>query len=248
MNEVVVGLACEDGGHFSTVTTLVDAALVSTHSWLDGVIETCRSWRGVHPAEPWYKYDSADAFDVRPIMINGQRIAPRGYIRGEPLKPEASMWRKILLLFCHAQPQPDVVILVRDLDGYVDRRAGLLQVRNRLPWPFKIVFAGAEPEVEAWLVSGFEPRDHNERARATEAKRDLSFDPMTESHRLTSHPNHAPTDAKRVLEKLCGSEPDRREACLQDSRLIHARGSTNGARAFLDEIDQHIVPVFGRTP
>jgi hypothetical protein len=246
MNEVVVGLACEDNGHFTTVTTLVDAALVSAHGWLDGVVAACRSWRGVHPGEQWYKYDSDDAFDVSPIVIDGQRIAPRGYVRGERLKPEASMWRKVLLSFCHAKPRPEVVILARDLDGNSDRRAGLVQVRDGLLWPFKIVFAGPQPEVEAWLVSGFEPQNENERRRATAVRNDLSFDPTTESHRLTSHPNDARTDAKRVLELLCGGEPDRRDACLQDRSILRSRGSKNGARAFLDEVDQQIVPVFGR--
>ena len=43
---VVLGIACEDEGHFSAVTWLVDDALVASHAWLDGILEDCRAWRG----------------------------------------------------------------------------------------------------------------------------------------------------------------------------------------------------------
>jgi len=242
---VVLGIACEDQGHFRAVTRLVDDTLVAHHDWLDGILEDPRSWRGLADHEAFYKYDPADARHLRPIVNAGQVVRLHGHIQGEPLKPEASMWRKVLRLFCDAAPRPDVVVLARDMDGYPDRRAGMVQVRDGLPWPFEIVLAAAEPEVEAWLVAGFVPNGRDEQDRLDDLRKQLSFDPTTESQRLTSHPNDAMTDAKRVLEGLCGTDPERRDACLGDRDILRARGAANGAAAFLDEVDGRIVPVFG---
>jgi hypothetical protein len=154
------------------------------------------------------------------------------------------MWRKVLLLFCHTNPRPEIVVLARDLDGDPDRRAGIEQVRNGLPWPFAIVAAAPEPEIEGWLVSGFLPKDEHEQARLEEVRRELSFDPTLQSHRLTAHPNAAPTDAKRVLSRLCEDDREREHACLTRD-VLHQRGDRNGARSFLEEIDQHVLPIFG---
>ncbi len=43
---VVLGIVCEDHGHFSAVTRLVDDTVVAHHDWLDGILEDSRSWRG----------------------------------------------------------------------------------------------------------------------------------------------------------------------------------------------------------
>jgi hypothetical protein len=240
----VIGFVGEDEHHFWVVTTLIDHALVARIDWLSDVVESCRVWRGLHDGEPWHKYTPDDVCDLRPVTIDGVTIKPQGRIAGEPLKPEASMWRKVLLLFCRAKPLPEIVVLARDLDGYPDRRAGIEQVRNGLPWPFTIVAATPDPEIEGWLVSGFLPRDNGERTGLEGLRRELSFDPTTQSHRLTAHPNDAPTDAKRVLSRLCEDDRDREHACLQRD-VLHQRGDFNGARAFLDEVDQRMVPIFG---
>jgi hypothetical protein len=241
----VIGVACEDNGHFFAVTRIVDDVLVATHRWLDGILADCRSWRGMVDGEHWYKYNPDDANDLRPITIDGVRIAPQGRIRGEPLRPEAGMWRKILMLFCHSNPRPEVVVLVRDVDGFTDRWAGVKQARDAFPWPFSVALALAEPEVEAWLVSGFVPHGPGERKVLEGIRRKLSFDPTTESHRLTSHPNDAPTDSKRILAELCGINEERRRACLADRATLRERGAANGLALFLDDVDQQIVPIFG---
>jgi hypothetical protein len=225
------------------VTALIDDALVANIDWLRDILESCRAWRGLHGAERWYKYAPGDAYDLRPLTIDGMTIKPQGRIAGEPLKPEASMWRKVLLLFCHADPRPDIVVLARDLDGSPDRRAGIEQVRDGLVWPFVIVAATPEPEIEAWIVSGFAPRNDDERARLEQVRRDLSFDPTRQSHRLTSHPNDAPTDAKRVLSRLCEDDGEREDACFERS-VLRQRGALNGAHVFLEEVDQLVVPIF----
>jgi hypothetical protein len=238
-----IGLVGEDANHFRVATALIDSALVASIGWVRDVLDSCRAWRGLHGEERWYKYDPDDAHDLRPVTIDGVTIKPQGRIAGEPLKPEAGMWRKVLLLFCHQDPRPDIVVVARDLDGYSDRRDGIEQVCQLL-WPFPIVVAAPEPEIEGWIVSGFVPRNEAEQARLEQASRELSFDPTLHSHRLTSHPNDAPTDSKRVLSRLCEGDRDREDACLQRD-VLYSRGTLSGARAFLDEVNQRVLPVFG---
>lgn len=239
-----IAFAGEDENHFRVVTALLDDTLVTSVGWVRDVLDSCRMWHGLHGEERWYKYASDDAFDLRPLTIGGVTIKPQGRIAGKPLKPEASMWRKVLLLFCHREPRPDIVVLARDLDGYPDRRDGLEQVCTGLSWPFAIIAATPEPEIEGWIVSGFVPRDEAEQLRLEQLRGELSFDPALHSHRLTSHPNGASTDAKRVLSRLCNGDPEREHACLVRD-VLRQRGADNGARAFLDEVDQRVLPVFG---
>jgi hypothetical protein len=243
----LIGVVGEDEGHFRVATALVDDVLTAEITWLHGILDSCRGWIGLEANERWYKYSPEDAHDVRPFTIDGVTIRPQGWIAGEPLKLEASMWRKALLLLCHRMPRPDIVVLARDLDGYPERRAGIEQVLHGFRWPFPIVVASPEPEIEAWVVSGFQPLHDGERAELEQLRRELSFDPTRQSHRLTSRPNDAATDAKRVLSRLCNDDPDREAACLQHA-ILHQRGEHNWARAFLDDVAQRIVPAFGRAP
>lgn len=244
MNHLRLGIACEDNGHYTAATRLIDAALLERHTWLAGKLPAHRSHCGLEPDQPWYKYDPADANDLRPIVVDGRRIAPSGHINGKPLRHKAGMWRKILLLFCHRAPRPDAVLLLRDLDGYPTRLEGMQQAARELEWPFPIAVAAAEPEVEAWWIAGFTPELPAERAALQDLTRELSFDPTRESHRLTSRPNDAATDAKRVLSRLVGDDPERRDRCLHDRPLLRQRGLHNGLAPFLDELDHHIVPAF----
>ncbi len=242
MRAIVIGVACEDNGHFVVASQLIDAALVSQYTWIGSRLDKYRNWRGLAHEKSWYKYNPDDAKDLRPRIIDGKRLPKHGHIAGVPLKPEAGMWRNVLELFCHCEPRPDVVVLARDLDGSPGRRDGMEQVVSGISWPFKIAIATAQPEIEAWIVSGFVPGDPVEKKRLTELHRKLSFDPTTQSERLTSRPNDKATDAKRVLSDLCGDDPERQEKCLTDRALLRQRGVANGLAAFLAEIDQHIVP------
>jgi hypothetical protein len=241
---MLIGFVGEDKNHFRIVTALVDDALVTGVAWLRDVLDGCRQWRGLHDGEPWYRYSPDDANELRPVTIDGVTIKPQGRIAGEPLKREAGLWRKVLLLFCHRDPRPEIVVLARDLDGHPDRRDGIDQVCSGLAWPFAIVAATPEPEIEGWIVSGFTPRGDDERTRLEHLRRELSFDPTVHSHRLTSHPNHVPTDAKRVLSHLCQDDGEREHACLERS-VLHERGEHNGARSFLDDVDRRVLPAFG---
>lgn len=154
------------------------------------------------------------------------------------------MWRSVLMLFCRSEPRPDAVLLVRDLDGYAERLAGIDQIRAGYPWPFALVVATPQPEIEAWEITGHVPRSDAERQRLAAMSAQISFDPTTRSHRLTSHPNDAMTDAKRVLAGL-GLDDEGRARCLDDHARLRQRGQGNHLAAFLDEIEARLVPLFG---
>lgn len=155
------------------------------------------------------------------------------------------MWRDVLRQFLELEKRPDVVVLVRDSDGR-DQRAGIIQVREGLPWPFSVVMAVPHPEVEAWYVSGFVPESNQEKRQLSTLAKELSFDPISQSHRLTSHPNSAPHDAKRILSALCGNDEERRQRCLVDEPRLRERGAKNGLTEFLEEVDGKVVPLFGK--
>lgn len=231
---LVIGLCCEDHGHFRTATCLVDRTLAEELGLDDATVAHRRTWAGYDPG-PWSKYSPDHARRLRPARRHG-------HIGGRPQEPEAAMWRNVLLLFVDAKPRPDVVILARDLDGEPRRLRGFHQVRDHLPWPFPVLLAAAEPEVEGWVVCGFEPADPTETQALLAVRRDLGFDPRLESHRLTSHPNAAKTDAKRVLARLLGDA--QWDTCLRDRVRLRERGAANGLAEFLAQIDQHIVPLF----
>jgi hypothetical protein len=149
-----------------------------------------------------------------------------------------------LLLLANTHPRPDLVVLVRDMDGYDTRREGMEQVRRGFEWPFPILIAAPRPEVEAWHVAGFVPQTTEEQARLNAVQHKLSFNPVTQSHRLTSHPNDAPTDSKIVLEALTGGDADRSLACLHDITNLRTRGVGNGLAAFLQEAQEKVPPLF----
>jgi len=48
-----------------------------------------------------------------------------------------------------------------------------------------------------------------------------------------------------VLARLCEDDREREDACLERS-VLRQRGAINGAHVFLEEVDQRVVPLFGR--
>jgi hypothetical protein len=247
-----LAVVCEDRRHFDVVSLLVDAEALTHHDWLDGVLDHVRAWRatpeGQAPDAPYLKVSADEARWAEPSVTlpDGTKIPLQGFIDGKPAKPEAQMWRKVLAQLVTQKPRPTAVLLVRDLDGRADRREGMEQVRSKLPWPpdMPIVLATPEPEMEAWVVSGFVAEDDKERATLERLRQELSFDPTTEAHRLTSHPNDAATDAKRVLAALTQGDAMREERCLADRVQLAERGGANHCGDFLVEVRKKIVPKF----
>jgi hypothetical protein len=239
---VYIGWAREDRAHDMLVKTLAQRVVVEGASWpIADTLEQMWSWAGPN-GEREFKIGT----DVEPVGPgrSGRRLRRHGRIAGQPLAPEAGMYRKLLLAFEQATPRPELVILARDGDRRSeDRRRGFEQVVQNLQWSFAVILAMPEPESEAWFLCGFVPMSNVERAQHQALRTALSFDPITQPHRLTSQPADAHTDAKRVAKAILGDEIERRESCLDTALEVLARnGELAGLARLIDDLGQHLLP------
>lgn len=161
------------------------------------------------------------------------------------------------MLFMIEEPPPAVLIVARDTDGDPKRLDGLRQALELLqdfPQPLPVIVAVPHQDAEAWFVAGFVPLNQAEERRLEGLRDELLFSPPDEAHRLTAHPNDAPTDAKRVLRVLAFDDDASRppsldelpELCgrtLGDLALLRRRGVGCGLREFLEELREVLVPV-----
>jgi hypothetical protein len=101
---------------------------------------------------------------------------------------------------------------------------------------------------EAWVLNGFIPLDQKEIKTLGEIKIKLNFDPCVESHRLRSNSWDDPErvrNPKAVIEELTGGNWLREQKCWEDSdlELLQQRGSNTGLTAYLQEIEQRLLPI-----
>jgi hypothetical protein len=237
-----IGWAREDRAHDTLVKTLARRVVIEGATWdIADSLEHMWIWAGPS-GEPDFKVGGEldlSKFSARPIRLHGK-------LGGQPLAPEASMYRKLLLAFDLATPRPQLVIVARDGDGRVsERRRGFARVVEFCPSSFPAILAMPEPESEAWFICGFQPRTPVEHTRLAELRNRLSFDPIIQSHRLTSRPNDTVTDAKRVLVALVGDDHERRDAGVHETPLaqLARHGEHAGLAEFLDALRRHLLPL-----
>lgn len=237
-----IGWAREDSAHDVLVKTLARRVAVEAFHWLDLETIDCQwDWSGPNPElEP--------KLSGKVFGADGKRIRFHGHINGEPLAPEAGMYRVNLTAFKLRKPRPSLVIIAHDGDRRSeDRRRGFEQVIKGLEWPFEVILAMPEPESEAWFICGFEPRDSVEAAALEQLAASLSFDPRTSPGRLTAKRDDVPTSAKRVIDHLTGYDVDRRNACLDhplDDLVERGQGEVGLAR-FIADLRTHLPRLLG---
>nr|WP_322683238.1 hypothetical protein [Nostoc sp. DedQUE07]MDZ8128687.1 hypothetical protein [Nostoc sp. DedQUE07] len=155
-----------------------------------------------------------------------------------------------MVRFLQITRQIKAVIFIRDLDNQPERREGLEQARsehiNRQP-QLKIVIGAANPKREAWVLNGFIPSNQEERI-LEQIKARLNFDPCIESHRLRSTSHEEPDrirNPKVVVERLTGKDMEREQQCWEDTNLnlLRERGVHTGLTAYIQEIEQHLIPI-----
>lgn len=111
-----------------------------------------------------------------------------------------------------------------------------------MSWPFAVVLASPDPEVEAWYAAGFEPVSDYEARLVASLGAELGFDPTQEPHRLTAQPNDLPTDSKRVLDALTQEDEERARLCLDTAlEVLERRGRQAGLVSFLEQVRQEVV-------
>ena len=122
------------------------------------------------------------------------------------------------------------------------RREGFEQARTSSPHPERIVIGIAKPEREAWIIAGFVPCDEREQLVLASERQRLGFDPTLHPHELRGNGTRS---AKVALANLAASDHEREHRCSTEPTLEHLRqrGEHTGLAAFLDEIEERVVPV-----
>lgn len=136
--------------------------------------------------------------------------------------------------------------MIRDQDNRHERRLGLEQARRAFESEVCLVIGMAIPERECWVLSGFDPKDESERRELDAQRQKLGFHPCRESHHLTAcSDNLANRSPKRVHQELIRDDRDRERECWTATPLqvLAERGSANGLRDYLEEIQDRLVPL-----
>lgn len=260
-----VALVGEDTAHAVLLGVLLretirEAATASGREWIIYNLEHEPAFIGdvdLTEVIPGLRYSSSLtplATAKERLTIGGRPVKLRGFIDGKPREAESKRWELLLLALLSGSPKPDVVLVAKDTDGAPAALNGLRQAAGRFT-DHRIVIAAPHRDAECWLVAGVEPTSDRERESLAAVQRDLSFNPLTESDRLTGQPNDAPTDAKRVLRRLLcldvASRPltpdelrEHHPRLLSDLERLRQRGERSGLTAFLDALGADVVPLF----
>ncbi|MGG6265263.1 hypothetical protein ACQ4M3_13635 [Leptolyngbya sp. AN03gr2] len=175
-----------------------------------------------------------------------------GHSKTGALKADGAAAMKILNLVRVLQRNRSIkaVIFIRDLDHQSERREGIEQARSehvdRQP-KLEIIIGAANRMREAWVLNGF-VASQTEILTLEEIKAQLNFDPCEEPHKLRSNSWEIVDrvrNPKVVLEKLTGGNYSREQQCWEETslELLRTRGQETELTAYLQEIEQRLIPV-----
>lgn len=251
MRHVLV--VCEARGDFQIATTLCERTLREEGpEWLREYFghsaEHVLAWSGADASQPFIPWkrlgELRTSLGVRP---------PLGHFARVPGAADAVAARTALAIARHLKRrkpplQIDAVLLVRDLDDQPERRTGLEQARDeaRHHDPDMTVLVGAAfPEIEAWLIEGFEPLSREEENLVAKLRQELGFDPRFKTSVLTAKHDHDPRGCKAVLKTLTCGDHERKEQCYRTTplELLRQRGHASGLTQMLDEAARLLPPL-----
>jgi hypothetical protein len=231
-----IGLVVEAPADADAARILVDRVLRARRSWIDEeTLEHLRSWRGIEPDSAVTHWKQVRA------LAKAHEVSGHGLFSGEPGAPDARAARRALLLFTKLG-MTDAVVLLRDADDQSERRIGLEQAREGSRHRDVVAIGVAEPEREAWVLAGFQPRDEAERSALARERQRLGFDPCREPQSLRGDDKRS---AKTALAALTRDDCERERQCLADTPLEHLRerGAGCGLEEFLDELAARVASV-----
>jgi hypothetical protein len=235
-------VVCEARADFVTAKGLIDRVVCDSVEWAEPEhVAYSRTYRGLEGARQFALWREIDrrAKDVG--------LGFKGHFNGRPAEADAIMaWRALLLIRLQV-PNADAVLLLRDVDDQPRRRAGLEQARDDSILSSRTVIGLAQTKREAWVLAGFEPANDIELEALSKIRQELGFNPCEHAERLTAKHDHDKLSAKRVLGRLTIEDPDREAACCQTAPLdvLRDRGGETGLAAFIQEVEERIVPLFG---
>lgn len=235
-----LGIAAESRSDAHKIASLADRVVMERTDWIEeSVIDDFRAWAG---AEGAAFLDVHRAFET----ARARRLPLYGHFDGAPGAEDAATTRAALLLFAEETVPPAAVVLGRDLDGRDERARGFAQAAGAHRWPFVVIPALAQPELEAWEIAACKPEGEDEQAAHAQVRQALGFDPVAYPGRLSSRNQTDRRDAKRVLAELTSAgrsaEERWRRAPLAD---LHHRGADCGLQDFLEGVERDLLPLFG---
>ena len=256
-------VVCEHRSDADIACGLADRVAIESDSKL-----THRVSEPLDALRRWSGEDSEPAGNLRPLLWSQVKhraralgISPHGYGRAGVDGIESAEIRKALAVVTHkGADRPAGVLLVRDTDGDTDRRRSYRSSVDALSAasdgeasPMRVLLALPHPEMEAWLLAGFDPSDDDERDRLKAVRTRLGMDPRERSHELNS--GRTATDGGRVknstknaLDDLCANDHDRKRRCWEEASLVdlRKRGEHNGLAEFLDGVvTQYVASLVG---
>lgn len=243
----------ESSADARTATKLAERVLVEKIDWLEPeLLQNLFRWSGLE-AETEHSCWKEIGGIIERAKASGLQI-PRflGHGKTGVLKADGAAAMKILNLIRILQKSRPIkaVILIRDLDHQPERRDGIQQARSehldRQP-KLEIITGTANRMREAWVLNGF-VASQTEIQALEEIKAQLNFDPCEESHKLRSNSWEVPDrlrNPKVVLKNFTGGDYCREQQCWEETNLelLRARGQDTGLTAYLEEIEQRLIPI-----
>jgi len=229
----------EAAADFTTATELADRVITRNIDWLEDTLEHQRQWIGEDQPGSRLTWKSI------PNRARELGIRVRGHFDGEPGLPDAQAARRAIAYVLERFEKVDGILLIRDTDNQVERRAGLEQARAVYAAVVRIVLGVAIPMRECWVISGFDAENDDEQQRLTSETQKLGANPNLHSHTLTAGQEQALRSPKRVLAALTDGNWDRERKCWQTTPLtaLETRGQSNGLAEYLNEIKRLVVPL-----
>ncbi len=239
---LVIAVACEADADFRAASTLIDRVLVEQIAWLEvDHLEHVRQYLGAESPYPWTRIHNV------PDLAKARNLKPRkGHFLGEPGAADALLARKAILLLNSIDPQPEVLVVMRDIDGQPERQIGWNQARDEYHGKPPLILGMAIIKRENWILAGFRSISTEEQQRLQSERKSLGYDPSLHPERVNSHAEHSKHCPKRVLGSLVADSGAERELrCLQEPSLeeLHERGERIGLTSFLCEVIQLICPL-----
>ena len=207
-------------------------------NWLEvDLLEHLRRWIGIEERTDFMKWASLKK------LARARGIGPIGHRKtGGPGSIDFAQARKAIILVQRLMNGRSIraLLLIRDLDTQVERKAGMEEARAEVNEDvLRVVIGAANPKREAWVLNGFEPETPAEDKSLADLRRDLGFNPCERAERLRAKKDTAKRSARRILGVLTKDSYEREKKCWKETPLVllKRRGEKTGLHDYLVEVE-----------